>query len=88
MHSHRVALITALFFAACASGGNHPNLAISVSPVSGRVQGAGLRAGAAVGDYTVRVTIENRSQEDVTIHSIRVGAADAGLMSDDVPQDV
>ncbi|HJT16087.1 MAG TPA: hypothetical protein VJ853_01795 [Thermoanaerobaculia bacterium] len=88
MHSHRFALIAALFLAACASGGKHPNLAISVSPLSGRVLGSGIRGGAATGDYTVRVTVENRSQEDVTIHSIRVGAADAGLMSNDVPQDV
>jgi hypothetical protein len=87
-HRHCFALIAAFFFAACASGGNHPNLAITVAAISGRMQGAGIRNGMASGDYTVRVRVENRSQEDVAIHSIRVAAADPGLMSDDPPQDV
>jgi hypothetical protein len=83
----RRAGLALLLIAGCASGGANHDLSITVlETVTGSP--TGVHAVTLIGAHTLRVQIENRSHQEIVIHSIKIEPPGPDLYSDDPSQSV
>ena len=83
----RRAAIVVLLALGCASSGSNHDLGIMVFEAVASSYGD-FRAATILGSHMLRVQIENRSHQDITVHTIRLEPNDPDLFTDDPAQSV
>jgi hypothetical protein len=83
----RRAALTLLLVTGCASGGNH-DLGITVLETVTPSPYGGLQAVTLIGAHMLRLQIENRSHQEIVVHSMKIEPADPDLYTDDPSQSI
>ncbi|HJT16085.1 MAG TPA: hypothetical protein VJ853_01785 [Thermoanaerobaculia bacterium] len=77
-----------LLLAGCASSGSNHDLGVTVFETVTVSPFNGVQAVTLLGSHMLRVQIENRSHQEITVHSIQLQPNDPDLFSDDPSQSI
>jgi hypothetical protein len=84
----RRAGLALVLIAGCASGGANHDLGITVLETVTPTPYGGVQAVTLIGAHMLRVQIENRSHQEIVVHSIKIEPPGPDLYSDDPSQSI